>query len=375
MPPTPMPDARDASPPRARQPLVPTVKAFVVRWVALNWLDCLCMLVLAGVTFGVYHSPVPVTRTFPITFNGSGDIIFPEWAYPYRGWIVPSWASGVASIGGPIIVYVAAQVRIKSIWDASCAIMGSIWAVLLASLFQVIVKQLIGGFRPYFLDVCMPDLSLASRNETGLNAVGFQKIMYTTEVCTQPDAMKLKTAITSFPSGHSTATWAGFGFLFLWMNAKLKVWADHRPAFWKLSLTLLPVLVSVCIACSLTIDAAHNWYDIVAGSVIGAVMALAAYRASYAAVWDWRFNHIPLQPKEAFPYSGKGDAYLAAHTFTRSVGWGARRERPGPGMDSARSSGAFAHPRGEAQRVGDEATGGEGNGRSKRQPLTMEEAV
>lgn len=317
-----------------------------------------------------------MTRTFPITFNGSGDIIFPEWAYPYRGWIIPSWASGVVAILGPMVVYVAAQVRIKSVWDASSAIMGSIWAVLLASLFQVVVKQLIGGFRPYFLDVCMPDLSRASRNETGLNGVGFQRIMYTTEVCTQTDGMKLKTAITSFPSGHSTVTWAGFGFLFLWMNAKLKVWADHRPAFWKLSLTLLPLLGSVCIACSLTINAAHNWYDIVAGSVIGTLMALAAYRASYAAVWDWRFNHIPLQPKQAFPYSTKGGTDMAAHTFTRSVGWGGRRERDA-GTDSATSSGVVvSHPRHvEAHGVGGEAVGGQGNGSTKRRRVTAEEVV
>lgn len=317
-----------------------------------------------------------MTRTFPITFSHSGDIIFPEWAYPYRGWIIPSWLSGVVSIGGPIVIFIVAQVRVRSIWDLNAAIMGSIWSVLLASLFQVVVKQLIGGFRPHFLDVCKPDLSRAWRNKTGLNGVGFQQVMFTTEVCTQTDAMKLKLAITSFPSGHSTAAWAGFGFLFLWMNAKLKVWADHRPAFWKLSLTLLPLLVSVCIACSLTIDAAHNWYDIVAGSVIGIVMSLAAYRASYAAVWDWRFNHIPLQPREAFVYSGSRDADLATQTFTRSVGWGGKRERPDPGTDAARSSGVFTQPReGGALGVRDGVAREGGNARSKRRPVTVEEAV
>lgn len=284
-----------------------------------------------------------MTRTFPITFNGSGDIIYPQWAYPYRGWIIPSWLSGLVSIGGPIATYIVAQARIRSAWDASNAIMGSTWAVLLASLFQVVVKQLIGGFRPYFLAVCMPDVSRAgAHNETGLNGVGFQHVMYTTEVCTQTDAMKLKTAITSFPSGHSTAAFAGFGFQFLWMNAKLKVWADHKPAFWKLALVMLPLLLAVMIACSLTIDAAHNWYDIVGGSVIGAVMAVASYRTSYAAVWDWRFNHLPLQRGEAFLYGAEGDMDYSAQTFTRSVGWGKKREWLPERLDSARSSAVFA---------------------------------
>lgn len=318
------------------------VRAFARQWIAQTWLDLVCMAVVGVValavscvaaflflelqlTTQVYYAPVPSTRTFPINFSTSGDIIYPQWAYPYRGWILPAWLSGAISIAGPIAMYLLAQIRIKSAWDASNAIMGTAWACLLGSLFQVIIKQLIGGFRPYFLDVCMPDISRAKHhNETGLNGVGFQNVMYTIEVCTQKDPFMIKNAITSFPSGHSTAAFAGFGFLFLWLNAKLKVWADHKPEFWKLALTLVPLLGGVMIACSLTIDAAHNWYDIVGGSVIGIVMALASYRASYAAVWDWRWNHIPLQQTESFYFGAEGDIDFA-YTLTRSAGWGSRR--------------------------------------------------
>ncbi|RCI16854.1 hypothetical protein L249_1887 [Ophiocordyceps polyrhachis-furcata BCC 54312] len=300
--------------------VVRAVLGFVKEWVHLNGIDCGCLAAVGVATFAIYHARVPVTRTFPVTFSGSGDVVYPEWAYPYRGWIIPSWASGVVAIGGPILIYGVAQIRIRSAWDASCAIMGSIWAVLLATFFQVVLKQLIGGFRPYFLDVCMPDVD-GFADRTGLNGVGFQSVMYTVDVCTQTDGALLKTAITSFPSGHTSATCAGFGFLFLWLNAKLKVWADHQPAFWKLFLTMFPVLLCAVISCSLTIDAAHNWYDIVGGAVIGLAMALAAYRASYAAVWNWRFNHVPLHAKGAFSYSA-ADPDVAALTLTRTAGWG-----------------------------------------------------
>ncbi|KID88297.1 phosphatidic acid phosphatase beta [Metarhizium guizhouense ARSEF 977] len=295
------------------------LRAFVKEWIRLNWMDVLLMLTIGALSMCVYYAPTKVVRTFPITFNGSGDIVYPEWAYPYRGWILPAWFSGLVSILGPILVYLLAQVRIKSAWDASNAIMGTMWAISLGTLFQVTIKQLIGGFRPYFLDVCEPDISLARRrNKTGLNAVGFQQVMYTTEVCTQTDTWRLKEAVTSFPSGHSTAAFAGFFFLFLWLNAKLKVWADHKPAFWKLALTMSPLLAAVMIACSLTIDAAHNWYDIVSGSMIGIVMAVASYRSTYAAVLDWRFNHLPLRETEPFGY----DCDIVTQTVTRSVGWG-----------------------------------------------------
>ncbi|KAF4971027.1 hypothetical protein FSARC_2040 [Fusarium sarcochroum] len=305
------------------------LKEFLKQWFLVNYHDLLCMAVVGGLAFGIYHSPVIITRTFPITFDAtSGDIVYPQWAYPDRGWILPSWLSGLISIAIPIIVYIAAQIRIKSAWDASNAIIGTTWSVIMASLFQVTLKQLVGGFRPYFLDVCMPDISLAkSHNKTGLNGVGFYQIMYTTEICTQPDASRIQNAITSFPSGHTTAAFAGFGFLFLWLNAKLKVWADHKPAFWKLCLTFMPLLAAVLIAGSLTIDAAHNWYDILGGGFIGTIMAYASYRSTYAAIWDWRFNHLPLRETETFRYGFDGDLDYAAQTLAMTAGWGGKKVR------------------------------------------------
>jgi hypothetical protein len=239
--------------------------------------------------------------------------------------------------------------------------MGTIWSVLIATLFQVTLKQLIGGFRPTFLDTCKPDLSkLVNATQTNpLNGSGFQKLFYTIEVCTQTDRWQLKHAMTSFPSGHSTAAFAGFGFLFLWLNAKLKAWADHRPAFWKLLATLLPLLGALVIACSLTIDAAHNWYDIVAGSMIGLLTSLAAYRSSYAAIWDWRYNHLALQGREAFLYSSglEDEEGYKGQTVTRSVGWGGRKDWLGE------SSGVYSSRTG--MRTGRQAhssqDGGQGN--------------
>ncbi|KAI6770990.1 hypothetical protein HG531_009845 [Fusarium graminearum] len=306
-----------------------TLKAFLRKWLKVNYQDLLCMAFVGALAYGIYHSPVIITRTFPITFDAtSGDIVYPQWAYPDRGWIIPAWLSGLISIAIPIITYIVAQIQIKSVWDASNAIIGTVWSVTLASLFQVTLKQLVGGFRPYFLDVCMPDISLAkTHNKTGLNGVGFYQIMYTTEICTQPDQSRIQNAITSFPSGHTTAAFAGFGFLFLWLNAKLKVWADHKPAFWKLSLTFVPVLAAVLIAGSLTIDAAHNWYDILGGGFIGTIMAFASYRSTYASVWDWRFNHLPLQETESFRYGFDGDLDYAAQTLSLAAGWGGKKVR------------------------------------------------
>ncbi|KAI9155165.1 1,3-beta-glucanosyltransferase [Paramyrothecium foliicola] len=317
------------STPPEKQKRVVACKAFLLQWCKLMWFDLASMAVIGGLTYAVYRSPVPVIRTFPVTFNGTGDIVYPQLAYPYRGWIIPSWLSGLVSFLVPLSIFALAQFRIRSAWDFSSAIVGTTWAILLGSLAQVVIKQLVGGFRPHFLAVCQPDTSLASAvNNTGLNGVGFHSIMYTTEICTNPDKQMIKTAITAFPSGHSVAAFSSYGFLFLWLNAKLKVWADHKPAFWKLMLTLLPLLAALYIVCTLTVDGAHSWYDIVVGSFIGLLTAIASYRSSYAAVWDWRYNHLPLQPLEAFQYGTRRDMEYAGQTFTRRAGWGARMQTP-----------------------------------------------
>ncbi|KAG5926071.1 hypothetical protein E4U42_003683 [Claviceps africana] len=352
------------------------LKPFLKEWIRLNWRDLLVMCFVAELSFFIYSAPITILRTFPITFGGSGDIIYPEWAYPDRGWILPSWEAGLISIGVPILVYVVAQLRIRSVWDASNAIMGSTWGLLLGTLFQVVLKQLIGGFRPYFLDVCMPNVSLAeTRNKTGLNGVGFLKVMYTTEICTQPHKSKLQNAVTSFPSGHSTAAFAGFVFLFLWLNAKLKVWGDFRPAFWKLVLTMLPLLMAATIAGSLTIDAAHNWYDIVGGSMIGTVMAVASYRSSYAAIFDWRFNHVPLRARESFAYDADQARGPPAETMTGRAQWGQSRRWLDEQSAGASSRNAFfSHYPGETRRGNAGKAPAEG-GRADEGPGVGDEAV
>jgi hypothetical protein len=158
--------------------------------------------------------------------------------------------------------------------------------------------------------------------------------MYTVDVCTNPDKAALKTAMTSFPSGHATTAFAGFVFLFLWLNAKLKVWANFQASFYWLALLLAPLLGAALQACALSVDQAHNWYDILAGAVIGTAVAFMCYRVCYAAVWDWRYNHIPLTRHRVFDYAAAAVTAAAAPEFTeralfvRKLGWG-RRKRAG----------------------------------------------
>lgn len=62
-------------------------------------------------------------------------------------------------------------------------------------------------------------------------------------------------------------------------------------------LTIAPLLGASLIAASLTVDEFHNWYDCLGGAVTGTLCAFVAYRKTFAATWDFRFNHILLPRK------------------------------------------------------------------------------
>jgi len=158
--------------------------------------------------------------------------------------------------------------------------------------------------------------------------------MYTVEVCTNPDKGAVQNAMTSFPSGHSNVAFAGFVFLFLWMNAKLKVWANYRSSFWWLALLFVPLLLAVLQACVLSVDQAHNWYDILVGALVGTMMAFASYRVMYASVFAWRYNHIPLKRNKIFDYTSEiGSEFIEREIFVIKRGW-CRRRKGGRGVFS-----------------------------------------
>ncbi|CAE6421114.1 unnamed protein product [Rhizoctonia solani] len=218
---------------------------------------------------------------------------------------IPIWLDALLAILIPTLFFFIAQIRVRSFYDLNTAFWGVIWAIASTTLFQVFIKTLIGGFRPHFLSVCNPDLSRIG------SGTGFQGIMYDISICS-PDANKshLRDATKSFPSGHTTAATAGYVYLSLYFNAKMKIFSNERPHFYKLLVFLAPLLGACLIGGVLTVDNSHHWYDVIAGAVIGAIGAFAAFRMSYASIWDYRFNHIPLpRPKSAWSPFGAHDGY------------------------------------------------------------------
>ncbi|KAJ9638301.1 hypothetical protein H2201_008583 [Coniosporium apollinis] len=290
------------------------------QWFQTVWPDLLTMAVLGTLALVIWHLKPAAHRLFPVYFE-NGEVVYPQYAYPLRKEIIPTWLSAVLSLVVPITIFLVMQARIRSFWDFNNATTGLLYAVLTGAVFQVFVKYLIGGLRPHFYDVCKPVVPTSGGNY----GRGLKMLFYDRSVCSGTDTRAIDDAMMSFPSGHSTAAFAGFVFLSLYLNAKLKLLSNHHPAYWKLVAVALPLLGATLIAGALTIDKFHNWYDLVAGALLGTLMAFMAYRMVYAAVWDFRFNHVPLVRDAPFPCKlrqGRTDGF-GDNVFTRKAGWGA----------------------------------------------------
>ncbi|KAI1364484.1 PAP2 superfamily-domain-containing protein [Xylaria arbuscula] len=298
------------------------------QWVKLAWLDILTVCVVGAFALPVYFLVNPIgIRMFPlddrvndngtITSSSTTSLIPTDLAYPRRGRMVSNWLIAVIAIIFPAFIITLMQFWIRNFWDLNNALLGFAYSLLMSAAFQGTVKAFIGGLRPTFYDTCRPDSAYAKKNNnTRLNGIGFRGDMWTRDVCTNTDKDQMRDAMQGFPSGHSTTMVAAMVYLCLYLNAKLKVFANYHTPLWKLVALAIPILGAVLLCGSLIVDNSHSWYDIVAGAAIGIAVSFAAFRMVYPSIFDWRINHIPLNRNT--PFDGQSRQDLVA---TTRAGW------------------------------------------------------
>lgn len=262
-------------------------------WFTNTWLDWL-FLVLAGASAAAaWVVPVGHDRLFPISFfEGSGDVVWPEVAFPYVEPIFDSTAAGILCAAIPIISMLIVQVWIRSFLDFANGCLGLVYALVTGTLIQVTLKKTIGGLRPHFLAVCEPMLP----PRDGSPGHGFQGLMFTVDQVCTGDMKKIDNALQSFPSGHSNIAFAGLGYLSIYLFARLGVRSisRRRPGFWRMLMVVAPIFFATYIASTLVLGYHHHGYDVVFGSLIGIFMAFFGYRMVFASVLNSALNTIPL---------------------------------------------------------------------------------
>lgn len=329
-------------------------------WLRLHGEDIITMALMGALGLGIYEASPAPSRSFPVYFQ-DGQVVYPQFAYPLRKEIIPIYAAALIAFFAPFFFFCLFQIRRRSLHDLLTTTMGVLKSLITAAVFQVFVKWLIGGLRPHFYAVCQPSID----QNTAPSGTGFASLMYDRSVCTG-DKNEIDDSLESFPSGHSTAGWAGLFYLALYLNAQLKVTSAHNPAYWKMLLLFSPLLGATLISGALTIDEYHNWYDVLGGAVIGICTALVAFRQTFASVFDFRFNHMLLprttslflrkpvsSTKPYFSYNMPQENTGAYHPFTREGGWGWGQEAYAGAPGDATALGTSGGVRGDAGQRGD----------------------
>lgn len=168
-------------------------------------------------------------------------------SYPYQeSEMIPTWLLVVCSLIAPAaiimivcLVFVpgptAARGTPKSLvwrrklWEWHTGWMGLALALATAFLITQGMKNLFGKPRPDLLSRCKPNLDLIQ--DYAVNRVGdvFDPswVLVTSGICTQTDNALLKDGFKSFPSGHSSFSWAGLLYLTLFLASKFSVTIPH----------------------------------------------------------------------------------------------------------------------------------------------------
>ncbi|KAL9091397.1 MAG: hypothetical protein Q9159_001481 [Coniocarpon cinnabarinum] len=144
-------------------------------------------------------------------------------------------------------------------------------SILATGLVTDVIKNSVGRPRPDLLARCRPDESIDRDALVGV------------EVCTTNGHL-LHDGWRSFPSGHSSLSFSGLGYLSLFLTAQTRALSHTTPLPLAL-LPLLPLLGAALIAISRTADYRHDVFDVCTGSILGAIVALGSYRRYYPSLW------------------------------------------------------------------------------------------
>ncbi|KAK2880129.1 hypothetical protein FQN49_000543 [Arthroderma sp. PD_2] len=184
------------------------------------------------------------------------------------------------------------------LWELNCGILGLVLAQGAAFVITGALKNACGKPRPDFIDRCQPR-SFDEQPEHGLSD-------YT--ICTQTDHEILKDGFRSFPSGHSSSSFAGLFYLSMYLAGKLHV-MDSRGEVWKAF--MVPTLSAGLVAASRIMDARHHPFDVISGSLLGIGCGWVAYRQYFPSLAEpWKKGRAyPIRTWGSIPeppvYSGR----------------------------------------------------------------------
>lgn len=139
--------------------------------------------------------------------------------------------------------------------------------ILLNLLLKFLIHIIVGRARPDFFWRCFPNGEITS----DLHCTG--------------DLKSELSGRMSFPSGHTSFAFTGFGFQALYIMGKFQVF-NKRGHSLRLVISIFPLLIALLVGISRTCDYHHHWQDVTVGSMIGFGVTYLCYRQYYPALTD-----------------------------------------------------------------------------------------
>ncbi|KAH7414080.1 PAP2 superfamily-domain-containing protein [Phaeosphaeria sp. MPI-PUGE-AT-0046c] len=373
--------------------------------------DWICIIAIAAVGAG-WEYIFPYNRPFsPVDLNISYPMQHHE--------MIPTWLLVVVALIAPgAIVFIVCMVFVpgptasrgtpkaliwrRKLWELNTGWMGLCLSLATAFMITQGMKLIFGKPRPDLLSRCQPDLDRIDEfvvNPVVANVMGQNWVMVTSGICTNPDRSRggeLMDGFKSFPSGHSSFSWAGLLYLTLFLASKFSVaipflpprpfstnpnhtsaiapsnlkkkasmafskhesslsssyaeeyvvpirYQNAAPPVWTLSLILVPVGSAIYVCATRFTDYRHFGFDILFGSLIGITTAW----------FSFRFYHLPITRGAGWSWGPRSyerawGIGVGRGTYVGTEGWskGGRSETAGVSANSSAEQGILHEERG-----------------------------
>ncbi|CAO2828567.1 unnamed protein product [Amaranthus hypochondriacus] len=235
--------------------LAHTLRSHGVQLARIHMLDWLILFLLMAIDI-VLNVIEPFHRFV-------GKNMMEDLMYPLKGNTVPFWAVPFIAILLPFCVILICYFIRKDVYDFHHATLGLLFSVLITSVITDAIKDGVGRPRPDFFWRCFPDGKGVFHNVTGdVMCTGFKNV--------------IKEGHKSFPSGHTSWSFAGLSFLSWYLSGKIRCF-DRRGHVAKLCIVFSPILVAAMVGVSRVDDYWHHWQDVFAGGLIGLLVASFCY--------------------------------------------------------------------------------------------------
>ncbi|XP_027365746.1 lipid phosphate phosphatase 2-like [Abrus precatorius] len=191
--------------------------------------------------------------------------------YPMKGNTVPVWAVPLYAVLLPMAVFLLFYMRRRDVYDLHNSTLGLLFAVLITAVLTDAIKNAVGRPRPDFFWRCFPD--------------GVEVYDKWGGVVCHGKASDIKEGHKSFPSGHTSWSFAGLGFLSLYLSGKIKAF-NRKGHVAKLCIVFFPLLVACLVGISRVDDYWHHWQDVFAGGLLGLLVATFCYLQFFPAPYN-----------------------------------------------------------------------------------------